>query len=237
MIKVENIEAWGFEHAIRGIRNPYNSHDKSDSVVCLGSDFRHCKVGTRACPRKKDDFTGDIYCIGPNDLDLMRRLYKAGVEHRTYARMIQVSMDITAPLLWWREADRYSVGKTQISTSTMHSIHKKEFKMEDFSNEHILDFLGFHDKARFRTCFIETIKNLNIARQLYLGTGDKQYWNAMIYMLPSSYNQLRTVEMSYEVVFKIIRERTGHKLDEWNDFVEILKKLPYVREIMEDGEK
>lgn len=216
MIKVENIETWGFDTAVRACRNPLSSWAKSDShyeqIVQYDNTHR--------------------YVIGENDMDLMNRLFKAGVEHRTYARLIQVSMDITAPLYFWKEADRYSVGKSQISTSTMHKIHAKEFTLNDFSCEHLENFDGYENKAMFYEWFVDTLDKLNIARQLYLSTGDKRYWWQLIQLLPSSYNQKRTIMMSYEVVFKMIKERTGHKLDEWCELVEILKDLPYVREII-----
>ena len=212
MIKVENIDVWGFEHAIRGMRNPLNSWDKSDSIQYDDPNY--------------------YFEIGENDLDLMRRLYKAGTEHRTYARMIQVSMDITAPLYWWKEMDRYTVGKSQVSCSTMHKITDKKFTLDDFSHEHL--------KASSVDILTATIIELNDWRYIYLngsgwcGKHDKEVWWQMIQLLPSSYNQRRTICMSYETVFKIIRERTGHKLDEWNTFVEILKGLPYVMEIIDD---
>jgi len=212
MIKVENIDVWGFEHAIRGMRNPLNSWDKSDS--------------------RRHSHPPNDWIIGPKDLDLMKRLYKAGPEHRTYARMIQVSMDITAPLYWWKEMDRYTVGKSQVSTSTMHKIAAKEFEYEDFSHEHL--------ETSGRWLLGETIRLLNKWREVYINgnpvyaKGDKKIWWQMIQSLPSSYNQKRTVMMSYEVVFKILHERSNHKLDEWREFCDILKSLPYIKEITED---
>lgn len=235
MIKVENIDVWGFEHAIRGMRNPMNSWDKSDSRWTWDeSDGRF-----DACLPVEIDYT-----IGPNDLGLMRRLYQAGPEHRTYARMIQVSMDITAPLYWWKEMDRYTVGKSQVSCSTMHKIAAKEFELDDFSWEQLLntgcDLFNYEfGKGSFATQiqplqlltdFI--IPALNECRERYIETKDKVFWWQLIQLLPSSYNQKRTICMSYETVFKIIRERTGHKLTEWNTLVEILKDLPYVEEII-----
>lgn len=208
MIKVENIDYWGFEHAVRGMRNPKNSWDKSDS------EFYISDVGC------------DIENIGENDLYLMKRLYKAGTEHRTYARMIQCSMDIVAPLYWWKEMDRYTIGKSQVSCSTMHKIAAKEFELDDFSHEHLCEGTLIILK--------KLIYSLNTFREAYLDTSNKDHWWQLIQLLPSSYNQRRTVCMSYETVFKIIRERTGHKLDEWRNFVEILKDLPYVREIMDE---
>ena len=207
MIRVEHVEVFNFEGAIRGLRNPMNSWDKSDS-----------------------DFTYNIAELGLNDLDLMKRLYKAGAEHRKYLRQIMVSMDITAPLYWWKEFDTYKVGTVANSCSTMHKIHSKEFEPIDFSCEHLSHAsMGVLDV---------TIAALNEARRAYKKSKKKEDWWQMIQLLPSSYNQKRTVCMSYEVVFKIIRERTGHKLDEWNDFVKTLKELPYVTEIMgEENER
>ena len=235
MIRVEHVEVFNFEGAIRGLRNPMNSWDYSDSVFEETSEVGSVKL--------------EIPEIGDNDLSLMKKLYKAGTEYRTYARMIQVSMDITAPLYWWKEMDRYTVGKSQVSCSTMHKIAAKEFELDDFSHEHLFgDFEPIERRSAteyeviFNTnrlllksdtvlmCLIEV---LNFYRKRYLETKDKKYWWQLIQLLPSSYNQRRTVCMSYETVFKIIKERTGHKLDEWNEFVEILKDLPYVKEIME----
>lgn len=236
MIKVEKIDVWGFEHAIRGMRNPMNSWNKSDS------EWKWIEDNS---PINPDD-PGMCFVIGKNDLDLMRKLYKAGSEHRTYARMIQCSMDITAPLYWWKEMDRYTVGKSQVSCSTMHKIAAKEFELDDFSWEHLLntgcDLFNYEfGKGSFATQiqplfllkdFI--IPALNECRERYIETKDKIFWWQLIQLLPSSYNQKRTICMSYETVFKIIRERTGHRLDEWNDFVKILRSLPYIAEIIDE---
>lgn len=231
MIKVENTDVYGFQHATKAARNPMNSWNKSDSDYC--GDIKDCDGCQYAeypniCNNPIAD--GEDYVIGKNDLDLMQRLYKAGTEHRTYARMIYVWMDITAPLYWWKEMDRYGVGKSQVSTSTMHKIHANEFTLDDFSHEHLLeDGMSLLNRI---------IDELNSWRYIYLNGSawcepkDKRVWWQLIQLLPSSYNQKRTICMSYEVVFKIIKERTGHKLDEWNEFVEILKNLPYVKEIM-----
>ena len=208
MIKVENIETWGFEHAIRGMRNPMNSWDKSDSEY-QSANF---------CDRE--------FIVGENDLDLMKRLYKAGTEHRKYLRQIFVSMDITAPLYWWKEFDTYKVGTVANSCSTMHKIHSKEFELDDFSHEHLNDDV-------IEKPFKKIIDCLNFFRGLYIQHKDKDDWWQLIQLLPSSYNQRRTVTMNYENVMNIIRQRTGHKLDEWNQFVNILKDLPYINEIME----
>ena len=203
MIKVENIDVFNFEGAIRGMRNPMNSWDKSDSYH---ETFGH-------------------YIVGKNDLNLMRTLYNAGSEHRKYLRQIFVSMDITAPLYWWKEFDTYKIGTTADSCSTMHKIHAKEFELDDFSHEHLSEDV-------IRNPLNATINCLNFFRELYLQHKDKDDWWQMIQLLPSSYNQKRTVTFTYENVVTMIRQRTGHKLDEWNDFVSILKSLPYVQEII-----
>lgn len=182
MIKVENIETWGFEHAIRGMRNPMNSWDKSDTII--------------------DCITGRTIMIGENDLALMRRLYRAGTEHRKYLRQIFVSMDITAPLYWWKEFDTYKIGIVPNSCSTMHKIHAKEFTLDDFSHEHLLH-TGDEDNP---IDFI--IHWLNYYRTRYLKTKNKDYWWQIIQLLPTSYNQRRTITMNYENVVTIIKQRT-----------------------------
>lgn len=205
MIKVENIEVWGFEHAIRGMRNPLNSWDRSDSGYgLLTNDL-------------------DSFDIGKNDLDLMKRLFNAGTEHRKYLRQIFVSMDIVAPLYLWKEFDTYKVGTVANSCSTMHRIAAKPFEMSDFSHEK----LGIGTETTLKI----VVDELNKEREMYLQSHDKGFWWGMIQLLPSSYNQRRTITMDYENVFSIIKQRSGHKLDEWNEFVKILKTLPYVMEI------
>jgi hypothetical protein len=213
MIKVENIETWGFEHAIRGMRNPLNSWSRSDS-----------SFGYEAY---SGEFVPDLK-IGENDLKLMRQLYVGGQPHRKYLRQIFAVMDITAPLYWWKEFDTYKVGTTANSCSTMHKIAAKEFTVEDFSVEHLL--------AENTVYFGKTIERLNNARNKFLETKDKRYWWQMIQLLPSSYNQRRTVSMTYENVMNMLDYREGHKLDEWREFCKILKQLPYV-EVIRDGKK
>lgn len=221
MIKVENIDVYGFEAAIRGMRNPMNSWHKSDSALCR-KDWNDCTVKP-ACGCPKDGtFDEDYFCIGPNDFDLMKRLFNAGTEHRKYLRMINVTMDIVAPLYWWKEYDTYKVGTVANSCSTMHKIHSQKITEDDFSIDEGLLFY-----------FTNTIVECERLRELYLETKDKRYWRALIQLLPSSYNQRRTVQLNYETVFNIIRQRSGHKLDEWVQFVEQLKELPYVKELME----
>lgn len=226
MINVENVDVWGFEHAIRGMRNPLNSWAKSDSRYGVTTYWdEELEIECEYC--------GAL--IGGNDLDLMRRLYKAGPEHRKYLRQIFVSMDITAPLYWWKEFDTYKIGTTANSCSTMHKIAAKEFSTLDFSCEHLTIY---GENGEIQRDFIETlncvIDDLNAARELYLKTKDKKWWWQMIQLLPSSYNQKRTVTLNYENVISMIKQRTGHKLDEWNNFIEILKELPYIEDIMEE---
>lgn len=246
MITVRHIEVSGFEAAVRGMRNPMNSWHKSDSHACA-FDSAECIE----CSHLATD-----YCIGANDLDLMKRLFKAGAEHRKYLRMIHVTMDITAPLYWWKEFDTYKVGTTVNSCSTMHKIAAKEFDIGDFSHDHIplgtdamsdtwdmttskmYFYINKEDGYYFNSedLLLLTIDALNHYRKMYLETKDKRYWWQMIQLLPTSYNQKRTVDFNYETLFTIIRQRTGHRLDEWNRFVEILKHLPYVFEIGEYDE-
>lgn len=208
MIRVEKIDTWGIEHAIRGMRNPMNSWDNSDSYDATRQPY---------------------FRVGANDLALMRKLYNAGTEHRKYLRQIFVSMDITAPLYWWKEFDTYKVGTVSNSCSTMHKIHAKEFELDDFSHEHIE--VGMSSDI-WLNCLHQTIEILNIAREEYLKSGDKNYWWQMIQLLPSSYNQKRTITMNYENVVSILTQRSAHKLDEWRDFCKILKEdVPYIEEI------
>lgn len=218
MIKVECVNVYNYENALRGMRNPLNSWERGDSF--------------------QEDL-GDMYSIkiGPNDLDLMKRLYSAGPEHRKYLRQIFVSMDITAPLYFWKEMDKYQIGVTTNSCSTMHKIAAKKFELDDFSIEHLVDDTldVEYTNGKFTdnpvSVYVDLINVLNACRNKYLETKDKKWWWQMIQLLPSSYNQKRTVTMNYENVISIIKQRTNHKLDEWNSFVEILKDLPYIKEI------
>lgn len=213
MIKVENVEVFNFEGAIRGLRNPMNSWDKSDSRYDFYED-----------PSPINPCDGVRYLIGENDLSLMKKLYnKAGTEHRKYLRQIFVSMDITALLYWWKEMDTYKIGTVSNSCSTMHKIAAKEFEFDDFSCEHVMNM----------SLIFDIISELNHYRRLYIETKEKEYWWQMIQLLPSSYNQRRTITMTYENVVSIIKQRENHKLDEWAEFVEILKNLPYIKEITE----
>lgn len=221
MLKIENTEVMGWEAAIRGMRNPMNSWEKSDSRFGLledCGDCTHCNLRFDECNEQQ---------IGPNDLDLMTRLRNAGTDHRKFMRMITVYLDITAPLYWWKEFDTYKVGTVANSCSTMHKIHAKEFTLDDFSHEHLFDedSLGVHVYSF--DVFRQIIESLNIAREAFLGTNDKRYWWQMIQLLPSSYNQRRTVMLNYEVLANIYKSRRNHKLDEWHTFCEWIESLPY----------
>ena len=217
MIKIENVEVFGWGAAIRGMRNPMNSWDKTDTIngEYLGKDENGKEILV--------DY--DVPEIGPNDLDLMKRLVKAGTDHSKFMRMIGVSLDIVAPLYWWKEFDTYKVGTVANSCSTMHKIHSKEFEIDDFSHEH-LDTVA--------TAYIHAVINcLNVNREKYNETKDKKYWWNMIQLLPSSYNQRRTVTLNYAVLKNIFQNRKEHKLDEWRDFCKWIKTLPYSELITE----
>ena len=229
MIKLENTEVIGWEHAIRGMRNPMNSWDKSDSEFIRDPDYG-CSGN---CPCEDIDGRCDCCFIGPNDLDLMTRLRNAGTDHRKFMRMITVYLDITAPLYWWKEFDTYKVGTVANSCSTMHKIHEKEFTMEDFSHEHLFideDDYDLTKRMHVSSCqqlLLGTIAVLNASRNKYLETKDKKYWWQMIQLLPSSYNQKRTVMLNYEVLANIYKSRKNHKLDEWHVFCDWIESLPY----------
>ena len=215
MLKIENTEVMGWEAAIRGMRNPMNSWDKSDSVKCYAN---------ANCPGIcKNNVSG--ICIGFNDLDLMTRLRNAGTDHRKFMRMITVYLDITAPLYWWKEFDTYKVGTVANSCSTMHKIADKEFTMEDFSVEHLNDDRSA--EVSNLEWFEYLIIHLNRDRRRFIETKDKQYWWQMIQLLPSSYNQKRTVMLNYEVLANIYKSRRNHKLDEWHTFCDWIESLPY----------
>lgn len=225
MIKIENTQVVGWEPAIRGMRNPMNSWEKSDTyfddplddAYTINGDFAPIDGGFEGC--------GGDYCIvGANDHDLMMKLAKGGSVHAKYRRMIVVYADITAPLFWWKEYDTYKVGTVANSCSTMHKIAEKEFTLEDFSCEHL-----YSDELEF---FKEIVERLNGARQLYLDGKRKEDWWQMIQLLPSSYNQKRTVMLNYEVLANIYTSRKNHKLDEWRDFCKWIEELPYASEII-----
>lgn len=224
MIKIENTEVMGWEHAIRGMRNPKNSWDRMDShfnVSCEDMDCDNCPTrGNDSCV---EDLV-ELGCIlGPNDHKLTMQLASGGPVHAKYRRMITVYMDVTAPLYWWKEFDTYKVGTVANSCSTMHKIHAKEFTLDDFSVEH-LDIL---DGMDYRISINDTINFLNTARTKFLETRDKKYWWQMIQLLPSSYNQKRTIMLNYEVLHNIYISRKDHKLDEWKIVTRWIETLPY----------
>lgn len=229
MIKFENTEVVGWESAIRGMRNPMNSWEKSDSGYCFKYGPAHCldcAYVDNGCNASEADIN-TRYIIGNNDLNLMTRLRNAGTDHRKFMRMITVYVDITAPLYWWKEFDTYKVGTVANSCSTMHKIHAKEFTLDDFSNEHLLG-KAVQYNGHVPTSVLEcTIGALNEFRELYLETKDKKYWWQMIQLLPSSYNQRRTVMLNYEVLANIYKSRKNHKLDEWRMFCDWILTLPY----------
>ena len=241
MIKIENFEVLGWEHAIRGMRNPMNSWEKSDSVFIDEDGDWYTITGDSGPFKNVDEFStdGQQVHIGPNDLDLMKRLRNAGTDHRKFMRMITVYLDITAPLYWWKEFDTYKVATVANSCSTMHKIAAKEFTLDDFSHEHL--FHNVNDTEMwldidFFNVLDNTIFYLNKARELYLDTKDKNYWWQIIQLLPSSYNQKRTVMLNYEVLANIYKSRRHHKLDEWRDFCEWIETLPYSELITREKE-
>ena len=238
MLKIENTEIVGWEAAIRGMRNPMNSWAKSDSQTC--TNCNGCLPG-QECERYKN---GTF--IGPNDLDLMTRLRNAGTDHRKFMRMITVYLDITAPLYWWKEFDTYKVGTVANSCSTMHKIHDKEFTLDDFTCEHLFkedDVGGMYYSATAEEEFTSMdvlkviIEALNTYRKTYIAVKAdtvsdydhtlKEQWWQMIQLLPSSYNQKRTVMLNYEVLANIYKSRKNHKLDEWHTFCDWVESLPY----------
>ena len=222
MIKFENTEVLGWEAAIRGMRNPMNSWEKSDTDWYKVSDENMDDARIYLDYDANHDL---YYLLGHNDLDLMTRLRNTGIDHRKFMRMITVYIDITAPLYWWKEFDTYKVGTVANSCSTMHKIHEKEFTRDDFSFENIPDkYDWFLNEG---SLIDDIIACLNDGRDRYLKTKDKKYWWQMIQLLPTSYNQKRTVMLNYEVLANIYKSRKNHKLDEWVDFCKWIETLPY----------
>lgn len=244
MIKIDNVETYGWEAAIRGMRNPMNSWDKSDSLFYFDHEY-HDILGNTG-PSYGDDREDDI---GINDMNLMRSLAKSGPVHAKFRRMLTITMDIIAPLYWWKEFDTYKVGTVANSCSTMHKIQAKPFVLDDFSHEHLIEYdpdddsIDLNDKdVRDGYCSLGVsgadvafspsgvleliIAMLNRARDLFLETNDRLYWWQMIQLLPSSYNQKRTVQLNYEVAHNIYISRKDHKLDEWHTLCNELAKLP-----------
>ena len=202
MIKVERISVMNFENAIRGARNPLNSWNRQDSYYDENNN----------------------YVLGPNDLDLAKRLCNAGSDHRKFVRQIFVSMDITAPLYWWKEFDTYKVGTVDNSCSTMHKIHSKEFTLDDFSVDHM--------NEESLKVFKELVSFMETERIKYLETKDKEHWYSIIQLLPTSYNQMRTVTLNYETLRNIYNARKSHKLVEWHTYCDMIKELPYAKELI-----
>ena len=244
MIKIENAEIVGWEAAIRGMRNPLNSWEKSDSK------WYSIGIPTNNSAAINDKYLSQKYCIGDNDYDLMKRLRNAGTDHRKFMRMITVYVDVTAPLYWWKEFDTYKVGTVANSCSTMHKIHAKEFTLDDFSCEHLItnkdpdcydaSYHWYSESANTKLYATPLdglkviIGILNANREAYLETKNKEYWWQLIQLLPSSYNQRRTVMLNYEVLANIYKSRRNHKLDEWHVFCEWIESLPY-SELITDG--
>ena len=235
MLKIEKTvlpspEQW--EMVIEGMRNPKNSWELSDSTICQGGDgFEDCTISiTGTCPRY-EDFHHDIFCMGENDHRLMTQLAKGGAVHAKYRRMIPVFLTINAPLYWWKEFDTYKVGTVANSCSTMHKIHAKEFTLDDFSLEH----LNKEDLYIFEAYMHRMEANRKFFLALIDSEEKKEFWYRMIQLLPTSYNQKRTVMLNYEVLVNIYHSRKNHKLDEWHVFCDWIRELPY-SELITGGE-
>lgn len=218
MLKIEKFvtpspDQW--EIVMEGMRNPMNSWDRMDSYITNVEDYETLETGNSK------------FIMGDNDYDLAKRLRDGGSVHAKYRRMIPVFVTITAPLYWWKEFDTYKVGTVANSCSTMHKIHDKEFTREDFSHEHLFDFMTGDVELLPIEILDYTINCLNLCRERYLKTNDKEYWWQMIQLLPSSYNQKRTVMLNYEVLANIYQSRKDHKLDEWHTFCHWIEELPY----------
>ena len=226
MIKIEHTDVYGWEAAIRGMRNPMNSWADSDSY-CGCNEGRCGECGVNGCNRGFGNWV-----VGEKDLKLMQNLIKPGTgDHRKYLRYITVTVDFEAPLYWWKEFDTYRIGVTpdpadieMNSCSTMHKIHSKKFEIDDFSHEKM--------SIHMKTCLENVIFCLNCAREMYLETKDKQHWWNMIQLLPTSYNQRRTVKLNYEVLRNIYFARKNHKLDEWRKVCKWIESLPYAKELI-----
>lgn len=222
MIKLTHTEVVGWEHAIRGMRNPLESWNKSDSYW----DYKRRNIDDLEVDYQLDE----AYYLGINDRNLMMRLRNAGTDHRKFMRMIVVYVDILAPLYWWKEFDTYKVGTVVNSCSTMHCIHKRAFSHDDFSCEQLLDEPVIDRDGRLvssQASLNLTIDILNIYRKKFIDTKDKTYWWQMIQLLPTSYNQKRTIMLNYEVLANMYKSRKDHKLDEWHTFCDWIRELPY----------
>lgn len=243
MIKIDNVETCGWEAAIRGMRNPKNSWAKSDSHKCPCADWDgDCPMVMNDNEPAKD-CNPDKYrfCVGENDFHLMQALANSGPDDGKFLRMIHVQIDVTAPLYWWKEADQYKIGTVTDSCSTMHKIHAKEFELDDFSHEHIINSVSMgaqeiEVRISPMQALLTTIECLNSYRELYLETKAKKYWWQLIQLLPSSYNQRRTWDLNYAVLRNIYHARRNHKLDEWRELCAWIETLPYSELIIGKGE-
>ena len=228
MIKIEDVEVVGIRKAIKGMRNAMNSWEKRDSrlffcheIICALCPYE--SLDSIECDNKSH------FIIGEKDMKLAKRLIKAGSSDRKFLRMIHVQADVTAPLYWWKEYDTYKVGTVANSCSTMHTIHKRDLTLDDFSYEHLIPVA--------LDCLNETIKTINTARQFVVDMKLKEDWWQMIQLLPSSFNQMRTIDLNYETLFSIYHQRKGHKLDEWREFCKWIETLPYMKEFLGLGEQ
>ena len=228
MIKIEDVEVVGIRKAIKGMRNAMNSWEKRDSSLL----FCH-EIICALCPYENLDSiecdNKSHFIIGEADMKLCKNLIKAGSPDRKFLRMIHVQADVTAPLYWWKEYDTYKVGTVANSCSTMHTIHKRDLTLDDFSYEHLIPVA--------LDCLNETIKTINTARQFVVDMKLKEDWWQMIQLLPSSFNQMRTIDLNYENLLSIYRQRKGHKLDEWREFCKWIETLPYMKEFLGLGEQ
>ena len=223
MIKIEDVEVMGMRKAIKGMRNAMNSWEKRDSrlffcheIICALCPYE--SLDSIECDNKSH------FIIGEADMKLCKNLIKAGSPDRKFLRMIHVQADVTAPLYWWKEYDTYKVGTVANSCSTMHTIHKRDLTLDDFSYEHLIPVA--------LDCLNETIKTINTARQFVVDMKLKEDWWQMIQLLPSSFNQMRTIDLNYENLLSIYRQRKGHKLDEWREFCKWIETLPYMKEFL-----
>ena len=228
MIKIEDVEVMGMRKAIKGMRNAMNSWEKRDSSLL----FCH-EIICALCPYESLDSiecdNKSHFIIGEADMKLCKNLIKAGSPDRKFLRMIHVQADVTAPLYWWKEYDTYKVGTVANSCSTMHTIHKRDLTLDDFSYEHLIPVA--------LDCLNETIKTINTARQFVVDMKLKEDWWQMIQLLPSSFNQMRTIDLNYETLLSIYRQRKNHKLDEWREFCKWIETLPYMKEFLGLGEQ
>lgn len=236
MLTIENAQVFGFQAAIRGMRNPKNSWAKSDSYPCAILGELTDKNRLYRCSGCKNEFAGRPNCtvVGENDLKLATALANSGADDGKFLRMIHVQLDVTAPLYWWKEADQYKVGTVTDSCSTMHKIHAKEFTIDDFSHEHLMDD-AMADVFQVRSpwdVLYSTVDMLNLCRKKFLDTKDKRYWWQLIQLLPSSFNQRRTWDLNYAVLRNIYHARRNHKLDEWHTLCNWIETLPYAEELI-----